>query len=83
MLMLVAQRSETVYDYEVGHIDDEGTYRESEIPNVSSADALAVKDAMMVQIIDTNVAEVTMNPVRMHKNIALVAGVMPFVISAW
>ena len=82
MLLVVIQRSEH-YDDEVSHIDNEGTYRESEIPNVSSTDALTVEDAMVVQIIDTDVAEVAMHPIRMHINIALVAGVMPFFISAW
>ena len=56
LLSMVIQSHQTVYNYEVCHVDNEGTYRESEVPYVSAADALTVKDAMMVQIIDADVA---------------------------
>ena len=83
LLSMVIQSHQTVYNYEVGHVDNEGTYRESEVPNVSAADALTVKDAMMVQIIDAYVAEVAMHPIRVHINITLVASMMPFIIRGW
>ena len=83
MFLSLIQGYDAEYDYKVGHIEDEGTYRKSEVPDVSTADALTVKDTVVVQVIDADIAEVAMHPIRVHINITLVASMMPFIIRGW
>ena len=76
-------RQYPVYDHKVGHVYNEETYGEAEVPDVAAADALTVEDAVMVQIVDAHIAQVAMDAARMHIDITLVAGMVPFRVGAW
>ena len=73
----------SVDDYEVCHVDNEGAYWEAEVQDVAPADALAIENTVMVDIVNADIAEVAVNAVRMHEHVALVARVMPLTVRAW
>ena len=82
-MLSTLRRQYPVYDHKVGHVYNEEAYGETEVPNVAASDALTVEDAVMVQIIDADIAEVAMDATCVHIDITLVAGVVPFRVLAW
>ena len=81
LTVCIIHRDHSVDDYKVRHVDNKGADGEAKVPDVPPANALTEEDAVMVRLVDADVAQVAMDSIRVHVDVACVASVMPLLVS--